>query len=467
MSDRIEMARGERELPYEAWHPDYAIYADQPAGPAGPFPKRPYRDHGCAIQGHPSHYYSHEAMAKEWERLWPRVWLLAGHLNDIPRANRFMKFDFGHESVVLVRGEGQEVRGFYNVCQHRGTRLVTVDYGSTKTFVCPFHQWKFSNCGKLLEVPARETFRPEALDRDLDLKKIHVDVWKGFIFISFADEPMPLQQYLGEEFREVARNYDLEKMVRLTDVQQEWPVNWKVGQEAFIEGYHVEAVHPQITQAFDPYHAQHDVYENGHSDTIFAFMRPRPGVPVPDDHLLPDHELALRDAGLEEHEFPSHWTEVRAAVIAGKRRNAERLGVDYAKFTDGQLVDNWQMGLFPNATLNTHAEGVLVQRWMPHPSDPEKMVYRFQVYALAGARRLPGYMGVPEGAEVDAAKVLPITYAPDEERAMLGPVLSQDRELVPRVQQGAHSKGFAGAVFCEQEIRIKHFYDEYLRLMES
>ena len=49
----------------------------------------------------------------------------------------------------------------------------------------------------------------------------------------------------------------------------------------------------------------------------------------------------------------------------------------------------------------------------------------------------------------------------------LGPVISQDREIVPRVQLGLHSDGFKGAVLSEQEIRIRHFFDEYYKYMHT
>jgi hypothetical protein len=111
-----------------------------------------------------------------------------------------------------------------------------------------------------------------------------------------------------------------------------------------------------------------------------------------------------------------------------------------------------------------HPEGVFIQNWMPHPRDPEKCIYQAQVYAVPGIGELPSFMAVEE-ADLSGKTVLPRTRLDSNDMENLGPVIRQDRELVPRVQDGLHSKGFKGGVYSEQEIRIRHFFDEYYRHM--
>ena len=43
--------------------------------------KQPEVDNGLDVPD-PSRYYSREFMAKEWQQLWPRAWLLAGVVSD-------------------------------------------------------------------------------------------------------------------------------------------------------------------------------------------------------------------------------------------------------------------------------------------------------------------------------------------------------------------------------------------------
>src|SRR6516165_2662641 len=64
-------------------------------------------------------YTSPEFMRLEWERLWTKVWLLAGRSLDMPDPGDYIVTEIGRESMLIVRQTDGGVRGFYNVCQHR------------------------------------------------------------------------------------------------------------------------------------------------------------------------------------------------------------------------------------------------------------------------------------------------------------------------------------------------------------
>ena len=64
--------------------------------------KQPDIDNGLDVPD-PSRYYSHEFMRLEWQRLWPRTWLLAGVTSDIPEEGDYFTFGVGAEEFVLVR----------------------------------------------------------------------------------------------------------------------------------------------------------------------------------------------------------------------------------------------------------------------------------------------------------------------------------------------------------------------------
>ena len=140
--------------------------------------------------------------------------------------------------------------------------------------------------------------------------------------------------------------------------------------------------------------------------------------------------------------------------------------LDYSRFSEGQLIDDWNLGIFPTTEMFLHPEGYFIQNWLPHPTDPEKCYYTVQVYAVPGIGELPSFMAV-ENADMSGKRVLPRHYIDTNDYENLGPVIRQDRELVPRVQKGLHSKGFKGSVYSEQEIRIRHFFDEYSQYMSG
>jgi phenylpropionate dioxygenase-like ring-hydroxylating dioxygenase large terminal subunit len=424
--------------------------------------KQPVRDLGGARLEHKHVYYSREAWEREWEQLWSKVWLHVGHLSDIPRANCFMKVDRGPESVLIVRGEGDEVKGMYNVCQHRGARLVVQDFGSTQKFVCPFHRWEFAVSGELLKIQDRESFREDSLCYNLDLPPVRTAVWRGWIFMTLDDNAPSLETFLGDELIARTSAYDFENVLRIRDVQQEWPANWKTAHEAFVEGYHVQATHPQLYPAVNAYHAQTDLFDNGHALSIYQFMSPSPQyVSRLTSELAEEHKIFLREAGIQEADFPKHWSEVPEAIIKAKKARKDYV-IDYDKFSEGQLIDDWGLGLFPTTEMFLHPEGFFVQQWLPHPTDPEKCIYHVQVYAVPGIGELPSFMAV-ENADMSGKKVLPRTYADPDDIDVSGPVVKQDRVLVPRVQSGLHSKGYKGGVYSDQEIRIRHFFEEYFK----
>jgi len=462
----LRFAEPHAPIDFEPYRQSYVL--PQWKDTRGLYRKRPSRELGTARNEDKAAYFSPEIMVREWDRLWTRVWLLVGHLSDIPRPNAFMKVDRGPESILVVRGEGDTVRAMYNVCQHRGTRLVVQDFGSATKFTCPFHKWEFSNTGELLKITDRETFREESLCHGLDLPKVRSAVWRGWVFVTFDDDAAPLADWLGEEFIDLARAYDFEKVLRIRDVQQEWPVNWKTAHEAFLEGYHVQATHPQLLAAVDSYHAQTNLLDNGHGHSVYQFMSPAPPPHQPTrmpDGLCEENRIFLREAGIPETEWPRHWSEVPQAIIKAKLAKKD-YAIDYSKFSEGQLVDDWNLGVFPTTEMFLHPEGFFLQNWLPHPTDPEKCFYQVQVYAVPGIGELPSFMAV-ENADFSGKRVLPRTYIEDDDLENLGPVIKQDRLINPRVQQGLHSRGFKGAVYSEQEIRIRHFFAEYYKYMRG
>ena len=70
-------------------------------------------------------------VSKQWfeaerEYIYKKCWLHVGTVDAIPNPGDY----FVHEiaiakaSIVLIRGKDNIVRGFYNVCRHRGNKLV-------------------------------------------------------------------------------------------------------------------------------------------------------------------------------------------------------------------------------------------------------------------------------------------------------------------------------------------------------
>ena len=441
-----------------------------PEAPSGsPEAKAPYTDNGTGTFD-PSRYYSADYMEKEWRQLWTKVWTVAGFTCDIPEVGDYFTYDIGRESFIVVRTgtNTSDIEAFYNVCQHRGNRLVQNSFGHVDdTFTCSFHSWQWHIDGALKTIMDRETFREEVICDNLDLSAVHCDVWGSMVFINLAKDPQPLLDFL-DVIPEQLNAYQLDKMITLKTVESEWGANWKTVQDAFLESYHVPTVHPEALSLVDQYHMQWDLYENGMSRMLQANGVVSPRYP---DHETVNNELRemLSDVGLDPDEFRGLAGDVRRAIQETKRSNPHIQGIDYDNFSDNQLTDNWNYSIFPNVALAVHLEAMLVMRFRPHPTDPERSTFEMTVLAHPvddPAYNLPFYMGIEKGQDLSGQT--------PPERLKIGPgepglsfVLEQDSVLVPFVQQGVRSDGYKGAHYGEQEQRARHFHRELDRYIDT
>lgn len=421
--------------------------------------ERPRPDNGTG-RPDPDRYYSRAFRDAEWDRVFTRVWLLAGVESDIPDEGDWLRYDIGSESFVVVRQADGTVRAFYNVCPHRGSQIALAAFGSANSFTCPFHSWKFDLEGHNVSVTDVETFNPEVLCHGIDLTPVRCDTIAGLIFISMNDDVMPLADYLGEVADHLAL-YDIGKMHVIQHKQSDWAANWKGGVDAFYETYHLHSVHPQ-TQAVMDDRTQIDLFPNGMSRQFVPFAQPSPR--FPDQQTVnAGIQMMLADAGIDPATFSGTAQESRAAIQQAKRARSDQYGLGYEKFSDTQLSDSTIYGLFPNIQIGCHPEAVFIHRFMPHPRDPEMFTY--ETIILFKPEDIPGYgapawMGLSADADTTGLMRPDIIHTGLGVPPELGEVLDQDSELLPIVQKGARSRGFRGPLWSEQEARLRHFHVE-------
>ncbi len=440
--------------------PDAVINPEAP--PESLEAKRPPIDNGAECYSKDG-YFSRETMALEWDRMWTNSWLIAGVSSDLVEENDFFLFEICDESIIITRTD-QGIKAFYNVCQHRGSKLVWEERGNKKVFVCPFHSWSFHNSGELRRITDEETFQPEVIAHRPGLTPVYCEEHAGIIFIHMGENPPPLAESIGlpEGYLEA---YQIDKMKVIRHVRSEWGSNWKVGVEAFYESYHLHSVHPETRGVMADLKVQYDLYPSGASRMIVPF-----GIPSPRAHdqttVNEGLQMMLRDAGVDPEGFTGTATDVRRAIQLGKRERSERLGLGYERFEDGQLSDSWATGIFPNVQIGCHPEALFFMRFLPHETDPERFYYDTMTLLLPvddPDYSPPAWMGLPEDLDISGGVRPNTEYYSMQEDAGLGLVLSQDSALLPVVQKGMRSRGFKGQLWGEQEQRLRHFHVELAR----
>lgn len=88
----------------------------------------------------PEHYVSPEIHAADIRRIFARSWQLIGPASRLAARGDYVATEIAGQKIFL-RMTGEGLRGFRNVCRHRGARLLPEGAGRCATIRCPCHQW--------------------------------------------------------------------------------------------------------------------------------------------------------------------------------------------------------------------------------------------------------------------------------------------------------------------------------------
>jgi phenylpropionate dioxygenase-like ring-hydroxylating dioxygenase large terminal subunit len=446
----------------------FVVYPD--AKPGDPGAKAEFIDHGGSPIS-PLRYYSREEADLEWEKMWTKTWQFAGLTHDLAEVGDYFMIEIGRESIVVIRrADGDDgIKAYFNVCPHRGNRIIHQRFGSLGAkgcFQCDFHGWKFDADGKNVEIKDEMLFRPETIAHRPGLKEIRCGVWNSLVFICMANDGITLEQHL-DVMPEHMDVFPLDKFRVIGDFETVWDANWKTALDAFLEFYHADEVHPEVIPFSATHETQYDLYDKGMSRMIipYGFVSGRH-----EDRDTVNEYLKMYIqffGGNPENYSDIKGYEYYKALANAKRKWGKRHGYSefFDKLDDKRMTDDWNYFVFPNITINFFAEALVIQIFRPHPTEPEKSYYR------AISMNLP----VPNSEEcvVDLASIGPSgTSAPGWDGAIrpevrtpqcledFGSVLAQDAVRVPVVQKGIRSQAFGGLLFGDSESRIRHYLAE-------
>ena len=194
----------------------------------------------------PRVYHDPAVLAYEQEAWFAGGWVGVGRVEDVARPGQYFLATVAGESIVIVRGDDDEVRAFFNLCRHRGATLVEEPCGALVRFQCPYHAWIYNLQGKLR--PPRHTELLENFDpAEWGMVPVRLATWQGYIFLDLSGEAPELSVHLGDLAGEFAR-FDLGALRRVRRVTYDVAANWKAIVENYEECYHCPGVHPQLNR---------------------------------------------------------------------------------------------------------------------------------------------------------------------------------------------------------------------------
>jgi len=350
----------------------------------------------------------------EVEHLWKKVWQMVCREEDIPEVGDYHLYEIANLQYLVVRTGPGEFKAHVNACLHRGRQLRECHGKHATEFRCPFHGWTWGIDGSLKLLTAEWDF-PEVREDVAQLPGAKVATWGGFIFINPDPDAISLEEYMGPEMLEHYAKYKLENRYKQADVVKVIRANWKAVQEAFLEGWHSLATHPQLLlMGGDIADVRFDVFGNwcrmGHAGT---------GGSSPHRGIIQSKEAAL--------------DQFRATADFNREYLRGLIGDEADTYCDLELNEQTFNNLFPNFSP-WGGWARIIYRFRPNGDNHEECL--MQVMMLA-----PWPEGKPKPPPKQQRFLGPDdhwTEAP--ELGSLAKIFEQDSGNIPQVYRGMKTK---------------------------
>ena len=378
-------------------------------------------------------YTSQDIFEEELEKIFYGKWIYVACEADLPKPGDYITLKLGTRSFFLQRGQGGEVRGFYNVCRHRGHELLSGERGNRKGISCPYHNWTYDLSGKLLKARGMDADFPK---EHFGLNPINVKVIGGLIYVCL-NSPAPgdietvsnlLTPYLAPY--EVAKT----KIACQKDIIE--ACNWKLVIENNRECLHCETNHPELLvplyssgfgKGFDKDHIQPS--EQAFQETLREKEREWEGLRLP-------YELI---------EFPDDlWFRTVRLPLANQCLSHTLKPEHACK----KLLGNFQRPEGSGLSLWTHPNS-----WNHFLSDH---IVTFAVFPLSVDKTL-----VRTKWLVAADAVEGVDYNLDDLTKVWTQTNMQDQSLAEGTYRGICSGGYLPGPIADEEYLVKQFLSWY------
>jgi len=167
---------------------------------------------------------------------------LVAHVSELAGEGDFLRRNLGGAPILITRDRDGQVNAFYNVCRHRGARLVEAESGCRHRFTCPYHAWTWDNQGRLIAAPHREQGFPDLVMSDYGLKRIACTERGGWIWCHLDTTGPSIDHFLAplaDDMEWLA----MDDLVVHAEETRTWQFNWKIGIEGGLEAYHFRVAH--------------------------------------------------------------------------------------------------------------------------------------------------------------------------------------------------------------------------------
>jgi len=219
--------------------------------------------------------YLDPAFAKmEREKVFKRSWVAIDHRSQHLKEHGDVLSTMIGDVPILITNNNGELKGFYNVCRHRGSILLKEGkYTKCTVIRCPYHSWGYGCNGKLAGAPyfnddrmplnAQQKKDKSQVNELTEFRKINfnkeqyglfeigVKEFMGTLYVNLDDDIERRESLFQHQMGDLPAHYGHYPWSNMAVVaQNEYRIeaNWKLVAENFIEYYHLPWVHPELCQ---------------------------------------------------------------------------------------------------------------------------------------------------------------------------------------------------------------------------
>ncbi len=246
----------------------------------------------------PADWYADPAIQRlEGERVFARSWQYAGRSDRVASPGDFFTCFAGQIPIVVVRDLEGKLRGFVNVCRHRG-HLIAEGAGNRKALQCPYHAWTYDLDGTLRRAPRSER-EPDFDAEGYSMLPVATEAWGPLVFVNPDPDAGPLADALGPLPGHVAASgVDVDRL--RFRVRNDWEIecDWKVAIENYLECYHCAVAHPGFAKVIDVGVDEYELRSEGLVSSQFGTVR---------DTAPENGKAYLADGGLMQPQYHLLW----------------------------------------------------------------------------------------------------------------------------------------------------------------
>jgi choline monooxygenase len=320
---------------------------------------------------------------RERTELFARLWTAIGSRAEVPGPGDLLGRTHLGTPVLLARDRLDVLRGFHNVCSHRGSLLLDGSASRQPSIACPYHCWTYALDGRLIATPHvgghGRMQAPEVEPGALGLKPIRVAEWGGIVFADVSGHEPPIEEHMAP-LRQRWAAYPFDGLMHGGSAEFVVESNWKLALENFVESYHLPWVHPALN-SYSRSEDHYDVIE----PPLLVGQGNRTAAPPALEGKLPRFP-GLSGAMAQQGEFLLAFP--NAIVIAMPDHYATMVVTPVSVDRTRERFDFWFLPGEPESAAVKEAREAAMARWIAINREDVEIVARLQ-----RGRGSPGFTG--------------------------------------------------------------------------